>query len=40
MRGNLLRNHARQELVDLLEKSVSTRGIDPDRSEISHNDEE
>ena len=34
-RGNLLRNHAAQELLKLLEKSIHTRGIDPDRSEIS-----
>jgi hypothetical protein len=34
MLGNLLRNHAAQEQLNLLEKSIYTRAIDPDPSEI------
>ena len=33
MLGNLPRNHAAQEQLNLLEKSIYTRAIDPDRSE-------
>ena len=32
---NLTRNHAAQEQLNLLEKSIYTRAIDPDRSEIA-----
>jgi len=38
MLGNLPRNHAAQEQLNLLEKSIYTRAIDPDRSEIAWKD--